>query len=170
MAFPRVRSAEAVQRAVAEYDTLGPEQFHRQYGFSDALEYFLVVDGRRYPSKAILAAAQGFDYPELGPAKNEFSGGQPVQRAFERLGFSVVRVPGDAAESAEGQSGGETSPIHLVVKWSAGYEPTTIDQHRRVADRYGAVWWAIFSRNEQQSRLSAQWLNQLEGQLAVNSE
>ena len=93
MPLPQVNSSEAVQRAIEEYDTIGSAAFHEKYGFGPALEYFLVVGGRSYDSKAILAVAQAFEHPGLGPAHNDFSGGRPVQAALERLGFEVVEAP-----------------------------------------------------------------------------
>jgi MoxR-like ATPase len=88
-----------VREAIAEYDELGAEAFYAKYGFGPAREYFLVVDGRRYDSKAILAAAQGFDDPERGPAPNEFSGGRGVTRRLEQLGFQVERYGAGSKEA-----------------------------------------------------------------------
>ena len=85
-------------KALAEYDALGAAAFHAKYGFGPALEYFIVVDGKSYDSKAVLAAAQGFEHPDLGPARNDFSGGKAVKAALERIGFEVVRTTGDAGE------------------------------------------------------------------------
>jgi MoxR-like ATPase len=90
MAFPKVTDAASVRQAMEEYDQAGAAAFHAKYGFSDAIDYFLVADGRSYPSKAILAAAQSYEHPELGPARNEFSGGQPVKQRLEQMGFTVL--------------------------------------------------------------------------------
>jgi hypothetical protein len=54
----------SVTRAVQEFDELGPDRFLNKYGFRTARENSLVVDGRRYPSKAIAGAAHGFARPE----------------------------------------------------------------------------------------------------------
>ena len=95
MPFPSVTSADAVRAAITEYDEIGAEAFHKKYGFGPAQDYYLVDNGRRYDSKAILAAAQGFQHPESGPMPNQFSGGKPVKKALERLGF-IVEEPGDS--------------------------------------------------------------------------
>jgi hypothetical protein len=100
MALPRVTSPDAVRHAIAEYDEIGPERFYDKYGYGPARGYFLVVDGRRYDSKAILAAAQVHENPELGIPENNFSGGARVQRAFERLGFSVIHDPSEESRVA----------------------------------------------------------------------
>ena len=84
-----------VENAVAEYDRVGKDTFLDRYGFGPAREYFLVIDGRPYDSKAIVGAAHGFDRPDLGPlGADDFSGGQDtVQRVLESLGFTVEHRP-----------------------------------------------------------------------------
>lgn len=85
-------SPDAVRRAARECDRLGRETFLEKYGFSEALRYFVRIDGKEYDSKAIAGVAYGFEHPRLGPlAPSEFSGGKAtVQRALERLGFEVI--------------------------------------------------------------------------------
>ena len=90
MAIPKVTQPTAVLAAIDEYDTLGGRAFHEKYGFGPADEYLVSARGRLYDSKAILAAAQGYEDPGLGPARNKFSGGGQVQRRLERLGFDVI--------------------------------------------------------------------------------
>src|SRR5688572_17450584 len=82
---------ESVLAAVQEYDTLGRDVFLRQYGFGQARDYFLVLNGRQYDSKAIAGAAHAFAVPSVGPLRpSEFSGGEvTVARMLERLGFLV---------------------------------------------------------------------------------
>jgi MoxR-like ATPase len=86
-----VREPGAIASALDEYDDLGAPAFHGKYGFGSADEYLIVARDRLYPSKAILAAAQGYDDAGLGPALNDFSGGGAVQRRLEQLGFEVIR-------------------------------------------------------------------------------
>ena len=78
-----------VQRAIAEYDRLGPEQFFAAHGFAPTTTYDLVVDGRLYPPKAILGTAY-----ELATgqrlASGDFEGGKSgAVRVLEKLGFTV---------------------------------------------------------------------------------
>ncbi len=96
MAFRDISSRQAILAAVAEYDTLGQHAFLEKYGFHPARSYFLVVDGREYDSKAIVGAAHGYQFPQMGPlAAPEFSGGKgTVQRVLEGLGFEVRVVAG----------------------------------------------------------------------------
>jgi hypothetical protein len=54
--WDKVSPAE-VERALAEYDRLGPEAFFAAHGFSFATTYELIWDERRYPPKAILGTA-----------------------------------------------------------------------------------------------------------------
>jgi hypothetical protein len=91
MALTDITSPQAILDAVAEYDRLGQTAFLQKYGFGQAREYFLVVDGREYDSKAIIGAAHGYQFPDQGPLRaRDFSGGYAtVQRLLESLGFTV---------------------------------------------------------------------------------
>lgn len=120
MAFRDISSRQAILAAVAEYDTLGQHAFLEKYGFHPARSYFLVVDGREYDSKAIVGAAHGYQFPQMGPlAATEFSGGKgTVQRVLEGLGFEVRVVTdcmpqsgvGDPAELQQQQRAKEDRP------------------------------------------------------------
>jgi 5-methylcytosine-specific restriction enzyme B len=83
---------DAVLQAVAEFDELGRDAFLDHYGFGRARDYLLVVDGKRYDSKAILGAAYGYDRPDEGPlTKDDFSGGAATTAArLKKLGFEVI--------------------------------------------------------------------------------
>lgn len=91
MAFRNISSRRAILAAVAEYDQLGQQAFLEKYSFHPARSYFLVVDGREYDSKAIVGAAHGYQFPQVGPlAATEFCGGKAtVQGVLEGLGFEV---------------------------------------------------------------------------------
>ena len=88
-------TTEGVERAMVEFDRLGREAFLSRFGFGQARGYFLVRDGRRYDSKAIVGVAHGYDRPDLGPLlSRDFSGGEArVARRLEALGFKVERPP-----------------------------------------------------------------------------
>ncbi|HEX6748463.1 MAG TPA: DUF3883 domain-containing protein [Longimicrobium sp.] len=68
-------------------------KFLTKYGYGYSREYFLVVGDETFDSKAIFAAAYGYQYPERGaPKSSQFSGGEAtVQRRLEALGFVVER-------------------------------------------------------------------------------
>lgn len=85
-------SAAAVQRAIAEFDEIGREAFLEKYQLGRARSYFLIHDGKRYDSKAIVGAAIGYQYPKDGPlAGRAFVGGfATVQPKLESLGFTVI--------------------------------------------------------------------------------
>ncbi len=103
MAFADISDPAAVRSAVEEFNRLGEPDFLRRYGFGPALRYHLIVEGRRYPSKAILGAAHGHQFPDQGPLKaQDFSGGeQTVRRKLNSLGFDVevLSVEPSAVES-----------------------------------------------------------------------
>jgi 5-methylcytosine-specific restriction protein A len=78
-------TAAAVKASAAECDRLGESAFLAKHGFRPSKSFELVIDGQRYPSKAIVGAA-------LGLASSEFSGGlATVGRTLNKLGFSVER-------------------------------------------------------------------------------
>jgi 5-methylcytosine-specific restriction protein A len=91
MAFGDLTSRDAVRQAMTEYDEIGREQFLRKYGFGPARRYFLVHDGHRYDSKAIVGVAHGYQFPREGPLRPEdFSGGEKTVCAkLAELGFEV---------------------------------------------------------------------------------
>ncbi|MFH5772704.1 HNH endonuclease [Paracoccus sp. NGMCC 1.201697] len=82
----------SVRTAIQEFDELGEAEFLRKYGFREARGYFLRENGNDYPSKAIVGAAHGYAFPEIGPLEwDSFSGGNAtVKPVLERLGFVVV--------------------------------------------------------------------------------
>lgn len=55
-----VTSRDAVVRAMREYDDLGQEAFLSKYGFRKSTKFVVIRDGHEYESKALLAAAHGF--------------------------------------------------------------------------------------------------------------
>jgi hypothetical protein len=91
MGLANINSRDAILQAVAEYDRLGRDAFLQRHGFKPAREYFLIIDGREYDSKAIVGVAHGYQFPDQGPLRwQHFSGGYAtVQRLLESLGFEV---------------------------------------------------------------------------------
>ena len=92
MTISKLTERSAVLDAVIECDELGREAFLAKHGYREARQYWLVVDGHRYDSKAIVGVAYGYQFPNEGPlASSEFSGGEhTVRRVLERLGFEIV--------------------------------------------------------------------------------
>jgi hypothetical protein len=78
-----------VERAVAEYDRLGPESFFARHGFAPATTYALVVRDRSYPPKAILGVAYEFATGDR-LASAAFEGGRSgAVKVLTALGFDV---------------------------------------------------------------------------------
>lgn len=82
---------QSVLEAIQEFDRVGRIDFLRMYGFGTAKEYWLIHDGRKYDSKAIIGVAHKYARPDLGPLKsNNFSGGATTVKArLEKLKFTV---------------------------------------------------------------------------------
>lgn len=110
MSFADVNDRSAVLAAVREFDELGRDAFLARYGFGKAHDYFLVVDGKRYDSKAIFGAAHGYQFPSLGPLRRvAFSGGAAtVERKLESMGFTVE---GPAAVVELASANGDVSQL-----------------------------------------------------------
>jgi hypothetical protein len=80
---------DAVVRAIAEYDQVGPERFFSQHGFAPTTTYDLVWEDRTYPPKAILGTAYEFATGER-LASGDFEGGKSgAVRVLGKLGFTV---------------------------------------------------------------------------------
>ena len=80
----------AVQSAIDEFDDLGRDAFLVKYGFADAKRYWLVQDGKRYPSKAIAGVAHKFIDGAAILGSNSFTGGESsVVKRLESLGFQI---------------------------------------------------------------------------------
>ena len=79
-----------VRQAAAEYDRLGQDEFLARHGFGLATAYLLILDGKRYDSKAILGVAYGYATGRpLGP--DDFSGGvHGAAGVLSALGFEIV--------------------------------------------------------------------------------
>jgi hypothetical protein len=80
---------EDVVRAIEEYEQLGPERFFSAHGFAPTTTYDLVLDGRRYPPKAILGTAYEFATGDR-LASGDFEGGKSgAVMVLGKLGFTV---------------------------------------------------------------------------------
>ncbi len=80
----------AVESALAEYDASGGDAFLQTYGFADAKRYWIVRDGKRYPSKAIAGVAHKFVTGNQLLPSASFTGGEgSVVRKLRQLGFVI---------------------------------------------------------------------------------
>lgn len=84
---------EAVDPAILEYDQLGADVFLAQYGFAPAKRYWLELNGKRYPSKAIAGVAHKYIDGSQLLSSASFTGGEAsVGRKLRQLGF-VIDAP-----------------------------------------------------------------------------
>jgi hypothetical protein len=98
MTIAQVTCPAAVRAAAREFDALGEEAFLYEYGFGRASDGVVVIDGQLYPARALLGAAHGHQYPDIGPLDDSDFGGMSETAAKRReLGFDV-RGPGDGHE------------------------------------------------------------------------
>ena len=88
VAWDQVSHADVV-RAIEEFDRLGPDRFFAAHGFAPTTTYDLVLDGRRYPPKAILGTAYELATGER-LASADFEGGKAgAVRVLGALGFTI---------------------------------------------------------------------------------
>jgi 5-methylcytosine-specific restriction protein A len=84
---------DAVVAAIAEYEALGADAFLALYGFAPAKRYWLELNGKRYPSKAIAGVAhKHIDGSQLLPSASFTGGEASVGRKLRQLGF-VIEAP-----------------------------------------------------------------------------
>lgn len=91
MGFADVSASDLLE-TIREFDRLGREAFLAHYGYGEATRFFLIHEGRRYDSKAIVGVAHQVRHSR--PLRfDEFSGGeQTVVRHLRLLGFTVQSV------------------------------------------------------------------------------
>lgn len=81
----------AIEAAIAEYDAVGGTEFLAKYGFGDAKRYWLIHDGKRYPSKAIAGVAHRYvNEQSVALQAASFTGGDAsVANRLRQLGFEL---------------------------------------------------------------------------------
>ncbi|MGO4155990.1 HNH endonuclease [Cupriavidus sp. YAF13] len=130
MAFTDVNDPAAVLKAVEEFDRTGRDAFLEKYGFGKARDYFLVINGKRYDSKAIFGAAHGHQFPKLGPLRwRDFSGGATtVERKLEAMGFRIERRN---AKPNGGALSVEMDDVQDEAEASGAFDPHSLEDARR---------------------------------------
>lgn len=135
----------AVLQAMVEFDELGRDAFLARYGYGPARSYFVMHDGKRYDSKAIVGVAVGKQFPASGPlGASEFSGGEATVKAkLEGLGFEVISTrDASGGEPHETKAWAEITSLehgHGGQNWSLGqclWSPTTAKDG---SDRYSIM-------------------------------
>jgi MoxR-like ATPase len=103
MPLNHMADPEAIRKAARECNEMGTEAFLQKYAFGRT-RYMALVDGKRYPGKALVAAAHGYEFPEEGPLEHgQISGGQGgTNRILRRLGFEIVDTRQEKLTPAEG--------------------------------------------------------------------
>lgn len=88
MAFRDVTASD-VLATLAEFDLLGRQEFLSRYGYGQASRYFVVREGCRYDSKAVVGVAHRVSNGRVLAAE-EFSGGEHTAvRHLRWLGFTI---------------------------------------------------------------------------------
>ena len=90
MGLNNLNNQGSILKAINEFDSLGREPFLKKYGFAKSAKYYLVHEGRKYDSKALIGAAHFYEFGQpLLPS--EFSGGEShTVKKLRDLGFTVI--------------------------------------------------------------------------------
>lgn len=86
---------DAVNKAMDQYDALGFNAFMDAYNFGSTINYWVVRDGNRYPSKAIFGVAHQF-MPDGAPLDNEGCSGTDARKHLMKLGFEIQTDDGQS--------------------------------------------------------------------------
>lgn len=87
----RVITAEAMRKAIAEFNELGRVKFLKQYRFSRSSKFYLMYEQRLYDSKALVAAAFRHATGKR-LANTEFGGGAQTKAVFSRLSKTDPKI------------------------------------------------------------------------------
>src|SRR4051794_5266208 len=90
MALRDLSDPAAVVAALDEFDRIGRDAFLEKYRFGPARRYLLVRNGRLYDSKAIAAAAHGFQFGRPLANHELYGGVTSAVPKLRSLGFEVV--------------------------------------------------------------------------------
>ena len=120
MGLADLSDPRAVDSAMDEYDRLDGPAFRLKYRSGPAVRYFVLRDGVAYDSKAIAAAAHGYQFGEpLDPA--DFSGGEAtVVPKLEELGFEVVEK---SALQGNGRPDGSPHSLRPLIERALALQP-----------------------------------------------
>jgi AAA domain (dynein-related subfamily) len=87
-----------------------------------------------------------------------------LQEAFGQQGtLSKIGKPNAAARILSALAA-PPELIHLVVKWSEKFGANTVEEHRSVADKTGAVWWGLIGTSDR-PKLAAKRIETISEQL-----
>ncbi len=109
--------AGAVHKAMDECATIGLEPFLESYGFGkvSTIDYWVIRDGTRFPSKAIFGAAHQF-MPNGSPLDGKSCDGTTAREHLAKLGFEVVK-------GAAGQGKPGSHPFLLFDAQGEAFKP-----------------------------------------------
>jgi hypothetical protein len=90
MSLDDIRKPESIEAALAEFQKLGRADFLKKYGFRQSREYFLVKSSVLFDSKAVIGAAHGYEFPNVGSLRpNQFSGGWGCPDSVDGVEFVI---------------------------------------------------------------------------------
>lgn len=134
--------ANAVNRTIDECAALGLNAFLETYGFGKDIDYWVLRDGQRYPSKAVFGVAHQF-MPGGAPLDGKWSNGTDARLHLEKLGFEIVKGEQEVKLSAPPPDQGLPEPTNLILygppgtgkTWTTAIEAVRLCDGSASADR-----------------------------------
>jgi len=81
---------ESIEFSLAEWDSLGKQEFLSRHQVHSAFKYVIVFEGRRYDAKAVLVRAARFQTNDESLSVSDFgTNEETIARPLRRLGFVV---------------------------------------------------------------------------------
>ena len=90
--------AAAVNKAIDECEDIGCEAFLQTYGFGKHIDYWVVRNEVRYPSKAVFGVAHQY-MPEGAPLDGNNCDGSAARKHLAKLGFKIVKGTQQTSEN-----------------------------------------------------------------------
>lgn len=106
--------ADAVNKAIDECDALGIDMFLKTYDFGKHIDYWVVRNGHRYPSKAIYGVAHQF-MPGGTPLDGKSSNGTVAHQHLKKLGFDIVAgQTNEISSKIQQETLSKTKPANII--------------------------------------------------------
>jgi hypothetical protein len=92
---------------------------------------------------------------------------EDLRSAFGQQGtVSEIGKPNAATRILSALTGPAETAVHLLQRWAPAQQPRTIEMHREVEARNGAVWWGKLGKPGARAAVAAKRLAILREQLA----
>lgn len=131
-----ITDRQAVLDAISECDRIERTAFREKYAVDAKFELVLRHNGKTYDPEPLLAAAQAYQYPDLGPIRERIYQGHDGQRIVKRyaaLGFQLTEQKSPSIQRDGGSAGSRGSK---GTEFSASNRDWSDDEVRQIVADY----------------------------------